>query len=91
MTSLCDTHVDITKTLKNIVEFSNASNQVLANTINTASLATMNSFQPLPHNALSNYSLTDSFFLSFLMPSTKNSHRWIQGKFMVQMEFRPGY
>ena len=62
MTSLCNTHDDITKSLKHIEDFSNTSIQTIANAINTAFLAPMHNLEPLLHNALSKYELTDSPF-----------------------------
>ena len=62
MTSLCNTHDDITKSLKHIEDFSNASTQTIANAINTVFLAPMHNLEPLPYDALSKYELTDSPF-----------------------------
>ncbi len=54
------THGDIIKSLKHILGTSDTSSADLANIINTAFLAPMNSFQPLPDAALSNYTSADS-------------------------------
>ena len=62
MTSLCNTYDDITKSLKHIEDFSNASTQTIANAINTVFLAPMHNLEPLPYDALSKYELTDSPF-----------------------------
>ena len=59
---MSDTHDDITKSLKHIEEFSNTSTQTIANAINTAFLAPMYNFEPLPYDALSKYEGTDSPF-----------------------------
>ena len=60
ITPSSETHDDIIKSLKHIVGSSDTSSGDLANIINAAFLAPMNSFQPLPDDALSNYTSTDS-------------------------------